>query len=96
MPSQAACFGESSLTLGTRIVFRYSVEICDQESVIFVHAYVHLGHPDFAEMQRKIFQRKGTFGVNLVSSNPLFEMAVPVVAARVPFVCKLLGGRRET
>ena len=39
------------------------VEIRYQESVIFVDADVHLGHPDFFEAQ--IFQRKGTFVVNV-------------------------------
>ena len=52
VPPQPACFGESCLTLGTRIMFCYSVKICDQ-----------------------IFQGKGTFTVNLISSNPLLEMA---------------------
>ena len=63
VPPQVACFGEYCLTLGTRIVVRDFVEIRYQESVIFVDVDVHLGHPDFFEAQ--IFQRKGTFVVNV-------------------------------
>lgn len=55
VPPQPACNGESCWTLSTRIVFRHSVEVCNQGSVIFVDANVHLGHPDFVEAQRKIF-----------------------------------------
>ena len=53
---------------------RQFVEICDQESLIFVHADVHLGHPDFVEVQRQIFQGKGTFVVNFVCSNSLVKI----------------------
>ena len=36
VPPQPACFGESCLTLGTRIMFCYSVKICDQERPMFI------------------------------------------------------------
>jgi len=49
-------------------------EICDQKSVILVDADVHLGHLDFVKARRQIVQRKRTFLVNLVSSNPVLEM----------------------
>lgn len=58
VPLQPACFGESCSTLGTRIMFCYSVKICDQESMIFVDADVHLGHPDFVKAQRRYFSEK--------------------------------------
>ena len=60
------------------------VEIRYQESVIFLATDVHLGHPDFVEVRRQIFQRKDPFFVNLEYSNSLLEMAFD--QREMPFV----------
>lgn len=75
MPLQVACFGESCLTIGTHIVVQHFVEIRYQECIVFLDADVHPGHLDLVEVQKQIFQQKGPFVVNLVSSNPLLEIA---------------------
>lgn len=65
------CFCESCLTFFTRILFGISIEICDQESLLFVVSNVHLGHPIFFKARRKIFQHKDSFGVILIPCNSL-------------------------
>ena len=49
MPLQMACFGESCLTFCTCIMFRHFVGLRDQQSVLFVNAYVYLGNPDLVK-----------------------------------------------
>lgn len=43
--------------------------------MVFLDADVHLGHPDFVELRKQIFQQKGPVIVNIVSSNPMLEIA---------------------
>ena len=58
MPPQMVCFGESCLTFGTCIMFRHFVELRDQQSVLFVIADVHLGHPILSKREGKYFNAK--------------------------------------
>lgn len=84
MSLRMAPFCESCLTFFTCIIFWNSIEICDQESVLFIDSNVHLGHPNFVKAWRKIFQHKDSFGVNLIPRNPLLEMTF--YKRTVPFV----------
>lgn len=89
MSLQMARFCESCFTFYTCIIFCNSIEICDQESVLFIDPNVQLGHPNFVKAWRKIFQHKDSFGVNLTPRKPLLEMTF--YKRTVPFVDSTLN-----
>lgn len=58
MLPQIICFGKTCLTFGTRVVVRHFVKICYQESVLFLYADVHSGHPNVSCISTKRYLRR--------------------------------------
>ena len=55
---QTTRFAKSLVTFPARIMSCHFVEVCYQESVVFINAYCHRGNTYFPKMRQQILQRK--------------------------------------